>query len=149
MAMRLTRRRIVGALVAAASSAAIGGAVAMRVVEARRRRRAAGDAPPVDAASSRRPTWPMSSAQPLSRWLPVSGTLQPVHQATVKAKVSGEVRQITVREGETVQAGQVLARIDTADLDAKLDRAHRRARKRAARSSRSPRRRATMNVRRC
>src|SRR4029078_3914575 len=30
------------------------------------------------------------------------------------------VRQITVREGETVQAGQLLARIDTADLDAKL-----------------------------
>ena len=59
-------------------------------------------------------------ATPLSRWLPVSGTLQPLHQATVKAKVSGDVRQITVREGETVQAGQVLARIDTADLEAKL-----------------------------
>jgi membrane fusion protein, multidrug efflux system len=43
-----------------------------------------------------------------------------VRQATVKAKVSGDVRQITVREGEAVQAGQVLARIDTADLEAKL-----------------------------
>jgi len=50
----------------------------------------------------------------------VSGTLQPLNQAMVKAKVSGDVRQITVREGETVQAGQVLARIDTADLEAKL-----------------------------
>jgi RND family efflux transporter MFP subunit len=59
-------------------------------------------------------------ATPIARWLPVSGTVQPVHQATVKAKVSGDVRQITVREGETVQAGQLLARIDTADLDAKL-----------------------------
>ncbi len=59
-------------------------------------------------------------AMPLARWLPVSGTLQPVNQATVKAKVSGDVRQITVREGETVQAGQLLARIDTADLEAKL-----------------------------
>jgi multidrug efflux pump subunit AcrA (membrane-fusion protein) len=29
----------------------------------------------------------------------VSGALQPVRQATVKAKVSGDVRQITVREG--------------------------------------------------
>ena len=56
----------------------------------------------------------------LSRWLPVSGTLQPVRQATVKAKVSGDVRQITIREGESVQAGQLLARIDTADLEAKL-----------------------------
>ena len=43
-----------------------------------------------------------------------------MRQATVKAKVSGDVRQVTVREGETVQTGQVLARIDTADLDAKL-----------------------------
>jgi RND family efflux transporter MFP subunit len=50
----------------------------------------------------------------------VSGALQPVRQATVKAKVSGDVRQITVREGETVHAGQLLARIDTADLEARL-----------------------------
>ena len=56
----------------------------------------------------------------LARWLPVSGTVQPVHQATVKAKVSGDVRQVTVREGESVQAGQLLARIDTADLESKL-----------------------------
>jgi RND family efflux transporter MFP subunit len=59
-------------------------------------------------------------AQPLSRWLPVSGTVQPLRQATVKAKVSGDVRQVTVREGETVKEGQLLARIDTADLEAKL-----------------------------
>ena len=59
-------------------------------------------------------------SKPLSRWLPVSGALQPVNQATVKSKVSGEVRAITVREGDAVQAGQVLARMDTADLEAKL-----------------------------
>ena len=57
----------------------------------------------------------------LSRWLPLSGTLQPVNQTTVKAKVSGEIRQVLVREGETVKAGQVLARFDTSDLDAKLN----------------------------
>lgn len=57
---------------------------------------------------------------PMSRWLPVSGTLTPVNQATVKAKVPGDVKQVLVREGETVKAGQLLARIDTADLDAKL-----------------------------
>ena len=59
-------------------------------------------------------------AKPIARWLPVSGTVQPVRQATVKAKVSGDVRQITVREGEAVHAGQLLARIDTADLESKL-----------------------------
>jgi RND family efflux transporter MFP subunit len=60
-------------------------------------------------------------ARALSRWLPVSGTLQPVNQTTVKAKVSGEIRQVTVREGEAVKAGQVLARFDTSDLDARLN----------------------------
>ncbi len=59
-------------------------------------------------------------ATTLGRRLPVSGTMQPVRQATVKAKVSGDVREITVREGDAVQAGQMLVRVDTADLDAKL-----------------------------
>lgn len=59
-------------------------------------------------------------AHSIARWLPVSGTLQAVRQATVKAKVSGDVRQILVREGEAVRDGQVLGRIDTADLEAKL-----------------------------
>lgn len=60
-------------------------------------------------------------ARSLTRWLPVSGTLQPVNQTVVKAKVSGEIRQVAVREGEAVKAGQVLARFDTSDLDAKLN----------------------------
>jgi len=59
-------------------------------------------------------------AKPLARWLPLSGTLQPIRQATVKAKVAGDVRHITVREGESVKEGQVLVRIDTTDLDSKL-----------------------------
>jgi RND family efflux transporter MFP subunit len=50
----------------------------------------------------------------------VSGTIQPVRQATVKAKVPGEVRHLGVREGERVNAGQPIARIDTADLEARL-----------------------------
>ena len=60
------------------------------------------------------------TAAPMARWLPVSGTLASVNQATVKAKVSGDVKQVNVREGESVRAGQVLARIDTADLEARL-----------------------------
>ncbi len=56
----------------------------------------------------------------LGRWLAVSGTMQPVRQATVKAKVSGDVREITVRDGDPVRAGQALVRVDTADLDARL-----------------------------
>jgi RND family efflux transporter MFP subunit len=56
----------------------------------------------------------------LTRWLPLSGTLQPLNQSTVKAKVSGEIRQVSVREGESVKAGQPIVRFDAADLEAKL-----------------------------
>ena len=56
----------------------------------------------------------------LSRWLPVSGTLQPMRQAIVKAKVAGDLAEFTVREGEAVRAGQKIARIDSADLQSRL-----------------------------
>jgi multidrug efflux pump subunit AcrA (membrane-fusion protein) len=59
-------------------------------------------------------------AHALARWLPVSGALQPVNQSTVRSKVSGELRQVMVREGETVRAGQMIARFDTADLEVRL-----------------------------
>lgn len=60
------------------------------------------------------------SARALSIDLPLSGSLTPVSQATVKSKVSGEVRETTVREGMAVTQGQVLARLDQADLRARL-----------------------------
>ena len=61
------------------------------------------------------------SQQSLTRTLPFSGSLSPVLQSTVKSKVSGEVKRVLVREGEAVTKGQVLAQIDTADLNARLD----------------------------
>ena len=61
------------------------------------------------------------SQQSLTRTLPFSGTLSPMLQSTVKSKVSGEVKRVLVREGEAVTKGQVLAQIDTADLNARLD----------------------------
>jgi RND family efflux transporter MFP subunit len=50
--------------------------------------------------------------KPLVRTLPLSGSVQPVNQATVKSKVSGEVLEMTVREGQSVKRGELLARID-------------------------------------
>lgn len=57
--------------------------------------------------------------QELGQVIPVSGTLRPVVQAMVRAKVSGEIAQVHVREGDRVNAGQVLMSIDTADLRAR------------------------------
>ena len=96
---------------------AVGGTAAMRVIKkndesAKGKQTVTLEFTPADLARV--------EATPIARWLPVSGTVQPLRQATVKAKVSGDVRQVTVREGETVKEGQLLARIDTADLESKL-----------------------------
>jgi membrane fusion protein (multidrug efflux system) len=58
----------------------------------------------------------------LTRLLPISGSLSPLVQATVKAKVSGEVEQLTVREGQDVRQGDIIARLDTRNLQAQYDR---------------------------
>ena len=57
----------------------------------------------------------------LSRSLPVSGSLSPLVQTTVKSKVAGEVLTLTVREGQEVKQGEVLARIETRYIKATLD----------------------------
>jgi len=117
MAYRWTRRRVVAVAVAMLVVGAIGGTAAMRVIKksdesTKGQQTVTLEFMPADLTRV--------EAKPIARWLPVSGTVQPVRQATVKAKVSGDVRQVTVREGESVKEGQLLARIDTADLDAKL-----------------------------
>lgn len=58
---------------------------------------------------------------PLSRSLPISGSLTPLVQTTVRSKVAGDVLELTVREGQAVKQGEVLARIDTRYLKASLD----------------------------
>lgn len=48
----------------------------------------------------------------ITQGLAISGTVKALNYAVIKARVAGEVKEITVREGDTVVAGQVLARID-------------------------------------
>lgn len=56
----------------------------------------------------------------LERTLAITGTLTPLVEATVKAKVAGELEAVPVREGETVVRGQVVARIDRTELLARV-----------------------------
>ena len=63
----------------------------------------------------------MAENREVRRELPLTGQMRPVHSAFVRAKVAGEVLELRVREGETVKAGQVLARIDPAEYQARLD----------------------------
>lgn len=56
----------------------------------------------------------------LERMLPITGSLTPLTEATVKAKVAGELVAVTVREGEGVKQGQILARIDLTEVGARV-----------------------------
>lgn len=49
-----------------------------------------------------------------------NGTLQPVTTVQVKSNVGGQVVQLMVDEGDTVKAGQLIARIDDADSQSAL-----------------------------
>lgn len=58
---------------------------------------------------------------PLGRQIPVSGSMKPVLQATVRSKVPAEVARIHVQEGDRIAAGMPLITLDTADLKARYD----------------------------
>ena len=59
--------------------------------------------------------------------LPVSGALRAVNSAVIKARVSGELRELTVREGDFVKAGQVIARIDASEYQSRVQQASEQA----------------------
>ena len=61
--------------------------------------------------------------RPLLQTVPLSGSLTPLIQSAVKAKIAGEVARIHVREGQAVSQGQVIAELDNPDLRARLDAA--------------------------
>ncbi|GLS16339.1 efflux RND transporter periplasmic adaptor subunit [Hydrogenophaga electricum] len=58
----------------------------------------------------------------------VSGALKAVQTAAIKARVAGEVQGLTKREGEAVRAGEVLARIDSTEAQARVRQALEQAR---------------------
>ncbi|MGZ3235834.1 MAG: efflux RND transporter periplasmic adaptor subunit [Burkholderiaceae bacterium] len=59
----------------------------------------------------------------LRQTLVFSGSLRAVNQIAVKARLAGEVRDVLVREGESVSAGQILIKIDTSEYTARLEQA--------------------------
>jgi len=63
----------------------------------------------------------------LSQGLAISGTLKAANSAVIKAKVAGELQGLKLREGDSVKAGQVIARIDAADAQARVRQAQQQA----------------------
>ncbi|AXK39504.1 efflux RND transporter periplasmic adaptor subunit [Crenobacter cavernae] len=50
-----------------------------------------------------------ASAQPLAQTVPFTGTLKPLNEALVAARVEGTLAEVNVRAGQPVRLGQVLA----------------------------------------
>ncbi|RYF73678.1 MAG: efflux RND transporter periplasmic adaptor subunit [Comamonadaceae bacterium] len=63
----------------------------------------------------------------LTQALAISGTLKAVDWAAVKARVAGELTGLTVREGDTVTAGQVIGRIDPTEYESRVRQAQEQA----------------------
>jgi len=59
--------------------------------------------------------------------VPVSGSVAALRSAWVKARMPGELQNLSVREGDTVRAGQVLGRIDPTEAKARLQQARQQA----------------------
>ncbi len=63
--------------------------------------------------------------QTLVQQVQVSGNVQSARSAWVKARIAGDVRELRVKEGDTVQQGQTIGRIDDTDAKDRLQQAKR------------------------
>jgi RND family efflux transporter MFP subunit len=63
----------------------------------------------------------------LSQGLALSGPLKAINSAFVKARVAGELQGLSVREGDFVKAGQVVARVDASEYQSRVMQAQQQA----------------------
>jgi len=63
----------------------------------------------------------------LPQVLAISGPLKAVNSAFVKARVAGELQGLTVREGDSVKAGDIIAKVDATEYQARVRQAVQQA----------------------
>ena len=126
-----SRKRWVVWLVVLLVVAVVGGAVWRALATRQTEQQALAAAPSPQAAQVRVAVAPDElwtvARRTLVRGVPVSGTLQAVNSATVKARVAGELQGLVLREGDSVRAGQEVARIEAVEMQARLRQAQQQA----------------------
>lgn len=117
---------VIATVVLALVGLGIGRAVATR--QAQQKALAAAAAAPAQVAMAIAPdeVWRVQR-QKLVLGVPVSGALRAVQSATIKARVAGELQGLALREGDRVQAGQEVARIEAVEMQARLRQAQQQA----------------------
>ena len=102
------------------------------ILQARKARQARNDAaaaaPKAEAVVELAPTDVVKVRRiELVEGLAISGTLKAVDSALLKARVAGELRDLQLREGDPVEAGQIVARIDPTEYRLRQQQAQRLA----------------------
>lgn len=71
--------------------------------------------------------WMNASQVPLAQTVAVSGSIQALQSAVIKARVAGELQGLDKREGQSVREGEVVARVVSPDAAARVRQAEQQA----------------------
>lgn len=110
-------------------------AIALGVARALGKRKAQNEAASAAAAAAQKapvyelPPQDVATVEQLdlAQSVGVSGSLKALQTAAIKARVAGEVQGISKREGDAVKEGEVVARIDSTEAQARVRQAEQQA----------------------
>ncbi len=114
------KRTTVVVVAVAAVGIAVAGTAAMRFAGAPAEQVQSGVAV---AAKPAPPASPSAAAAPVASILDASGYVVARRQATVSAKITGKVVAVLIEEGQRVEAGEIIARLDDANARAQVAQA--------------------------